>query len=100
MNVWNTQSGTSFRWQYGGTATDTATAYDNRNVVMFRNTSNGSAIATTYSWWSGSNELLDTDIMFWDGPFTFFTGSRAAAASRTRPTWKTSRCTSSGTRSA
>ena len=75
MNVWNTQSGTAFRWQYGGTATDTATAYDNRNVVMFRNTSNGSAIATTYSWWSGSNELLDSDIVFWDGPFTFFTGS-------------------------
>ena len=75
MDAWNTQSGTSFRWQYGGTVTDTATAYDNRNVVMFRNTSNGSAIATTYSWWSGSNELLDSDIVFWDGPFTFFTGS-------------------------
>src|SRR5689334_17302813 len=52
MDVWNTQSGTSFRYQYGGTATDTATAYDNRNVIFFRNTTNGSAIATTYSWWS------------------------------------------------
>ena len=75
MDVWNTQSGSSFRYQYGGTANDTATAYDNRNVVMFRNTSNGSTIATTYSWWSSSNELLDSDIVFWDGGFTFFTGS-------------------------
>jgi hypothetical protein len=75
MDVWNTQSGSSFRYQYGGTANDTATAYDNRNVVMFRNTSNGSTIATTYSWWSNSGELLDSDIVFWDGGFNFFTGS-------------------------
>ncbi len=76
MDVWNTQSGTSFRYQYGGTANDTATAFDNRNVVMFRNASNGSTIATTYSWWTtGGNELVDSDIVFWDGGFTFFTGS-------------------------
>jgi len=75
MDVWNTQSGTSFRYQYGGTATDTATAYDNRNVILFRNASNGSTIASTYSWWTSSNELVDSDIVFWDGGFTFFTGS-------------------------
>src|SRR6185503_13759128 len=75
MDVWNTQSGTSFRYQYGGSATDTATAYDNRNVILFRNASNGSTIATTYSWWSSSNELLDSDIIFWDGGFNFFTGT-------------------------
>ena len=75
MEVWNTQAGTSFRYQYGGTTTNTSTSYDNRNVIIFRNTSNGSAIATTYSWWSGSNELLDSDIVFWDGFINFFTGS-------------------------
>jgi hypothetical protein len=75
MDVWSTQSGSSFRYQYGGAATDTATAYDNRNVVFFRNVSNGSTIATTYSWWSSSNELLDSDIIFWDGGFNFFTGT-------------------------
>jgi hypothetical protein len=75
MDVWNTQSGSSFRYQYGGTATDTATTFDNRNVVLFRNASNGSTIATTYSWWGSSNELLDSDIIFWDSRFTFFTGS-------------------------
>jgi hypothetical protein len=75
MNVWGDQSGAAFRYQYGGTVSDTATAYDNRNVVLFRNTTNGSAIATTYSWWSSSNQLLDSDIIFWDGAFNFFTGT-------------------------
>ena len=75
MNVWNTQSGSSFRYHYGGSASDTSTRYDNRNVVFFRNTTNGGAIATTYSWWDSSNRLLDSDIVVWDGGFRFFTGS-------------------------
>ena len=74
MNVWN-QSGSSFRYQYGGPASDTATKYDNRNVVLFRNTTNGGAIATTYSWWDSNNQLLDSDIIVWDGGFKFFTGT-------------------------
>ena len=75
MNVWNTQSGTTFRYQYGGKVSDTATAYDNRNVVIFRNASNGSAIATTYSWWDSSKNLLDSDIIVWDKNFRFYTGT-------------------------
>jgi hypothetical protein len=75
MEVWNTQAGSSFRYSYGGTVGDTSTSYDNRNVIIFRNESSGSAIASTYSWWDGSNRLLDSDIIFWDGPFTFFTGT-------------------------
>lgn len=75
MNVWNTQSGSSFRYQYGGTATDTATAHDNRNVMLFRNTKNGSTIGTTYSWWDLNNRLLDADVVLWDGGFKFFTGT-------------------------
>jgi hypothetical protein len=75
MNVWGDQSGAAFRYQYGGVVSDTATAMDNRNVVFFRNTTNGSAIATTYSWWNSSNQLIDSDIIFWDGGFTFFTGA-------------------------
>ena len=74
MNVWST-SGSSFRFTYGGTASDTATKYDNRNVLFFRNVSNGSTIGTTYSWWDSSNRLLDSDIILWDGGFKFFTGT-------------------------
>ena len=74
LDAWNTQSGSSFVGQYGGRVSDTATANDRRNVVIFRNASNGSALATTYSWWSGSS-LVDADIIFWDGAFHFFTGT-------------------------
>ena len=74
LDVWN-QGGSPFRFQYGGTSSDTNTAFDNRNVVIFRNASNGGAIASTYSWWDGSNRLLDSDVIVWDGAFTFFTGT-------------------------
>jgi hypothetical protein len=74
MGVWSA-AGTTFRYQYGGSATDTATAYDNRNVVFFRDAANGSNIATTYSWWDSNNRLLDSDIIVWDKNFKFFTGT-------------------------
>jgi len=75
LDVWNTQGGSPFRYTYGGTVNDTSTANDNRNVLIFRNVSNGSTLATTYSWWDNSNRLLDSDIVVWDGGFTFFTGT-------------------------
>ena len=74
LDVWN-WGGSPFRFNYGGTSSDTGTAYDGRNVVIFRNASNGSAIASTYSWWDGSNRLVDSDVIVWDGAFTFFTGT-------------------------
>jgi hypothetical protein len=73
-DVWRSQSNASFRFVYGGRVSDTSIRFDNRNVVMFRNTSNGSTIATTYSWWMSSGELIDMDMIFWDGGFTFFAG--------------------------
>src|SRR5687768_2727854 len=50
--VWETQSNAFFDVLYNGQVGDTTTGYDNRNVVIFRNVSNGNAIATTYSWYS------------------------------------------------
>lgn len=72
--AWGTQSSANFSFVYAGLANDTATANDGRNVVMFRNATNGAALATTYSWWSGST-LQDADIIFWDAAYTFYTGS-------------------------
>ena len=73
MDQW-TNAGSAFSFEYGGPASDTAITLDGRNVVFFRNDSSGSAIATTYSWWDGDENLVDSDIVFWDAPFTFFTG--------------------------
>jgi hypothetical protein len=74
MNVWNTQAHSGFRYTYGGRVRDTTTGYDNRNVMLFRDASSGSALATTYSWWSGTT-LVDSDIVVWDEAFHFYTGS-------------------------
>src|SRR5262247_865880 len=50
-NVWATQSGASVGFNYVGRSTQTTTGNDGVNLVVFRNASSGSAIATTY-WWS------------------------------------------------
>ena len=75
MAVWNTQSGTPFRYTYAGQVSQTTTGNDGKNVVLFRNSTNGGAIATTYSWWSLTGTLIDSDVIFWDGHTKFFAGT-------------------------
>ena len=79
MEVWNTQSGTPFQFSYAGQVATTTTGYDKKNVILFRNTSNGLALASTYSWTS-NNILVDSDIVYWDGGFKFFTGSSGCSS--------------------
>jgi matrixin len=78
-NTWALQSGAAIAFTYAGQSAQTTNTLDNINLVLFRDASSGSAIATTYSWFSGSN-LLDTDIVFWDAAFTFFSGSSGCAS--------------------
>ena len=73
-SAWSSQSNASIALSYGGQVNDTSTGYDSRNVVIFRNESSGSTIASTYSWASGG-VLVDSDIIFHDGGWDFFTGS-------------------------
>ena len=73
-NVWATQSGASVGFNYVGRSTQTTTGNDGVNLVVFRNASSGSAIATTY-WWSSGGRIIDADIVFWDGGFQFFAGA-------------------------
>ncbi|MGE3841483.1 MAG: matrixin family metalloprotease [Vicinamibacterales bacterium] len=72
--AWTQQSSADFRFVYSGTTTGSSATYNGRNEVVFRNASSGSAIATTYSWSSGG-QLVDTDIVFWDGAYRFFSGT-------------------------
>ena len=64
---------------YAGPSTQTANTFDSVNLVVFRNASSGSAIATTY-WWSSGSRIVDADIVFWDGAFRFFSGSTGCSA--------------------
>jgi hypothetical protein len=73
-DVWATQSNASISLAYTGRSSQTTTGNDGLNLVVFRNASNGSAIATTY-WWSSGGRIIDADIVFWDAGFRFFSGS-------------------------
>jgi hypothetical protein len=78
-NTWATQSSASVSLSYTGRSAQTTTGYDGLNLVVFRNASSGSAIATTYYWSSGTR-LIDADIVFWDAAFRFFAGTIGCAS--------------------
>jgi hypothetical protein len=71
--TWLLQAG-AFRFIYAGSSSQTTNTNDQINLVLFRNASNGSAIATTY-WWSMGSRIIDADIVFWDEAFKFFAGT-------------------------
>jgi hypothetical protein len=72
--VWANQTNASFDFSYAGRSAQTTITNDAVNLVIFRNASSGSTIATTYYWYNSSG-LLDADIVFWDAGFDFFSGS-------------------------
>ncbi len=73
-DAWRLQSGASFAFTFAGFSSQTTNTNDGVNVVMFRNASSGSALATTYTWFSGTR-MIDADIVFWDAGFQFVTGT-------------------------
>jgi hypothetical protein len=73
-DAWRLQSGASFSFLFAGFSAQETNTNDGINLVMFRNASSGSALATTYTWYSGTR-LLDADIVFWDAGFQFYTGT-------------------------
>jgi hypothetical protein len=73
MDAWSS-AGSPFRYGYGGRVSDTSIGYDAKNVVLFRNTTNGGALATTY-WWTMSGKVVDADVIVWDAQSQLFTGT-------------------------
>jgi hypothetical protein len=73
-DAWALQAASGFRFNYAGRSTQTTTTFDSLNLVLFRNASSGSAIATTYTWYN-STGIVDADIVFWDEAFRFFSGA-------------------------
>jgi hypothetical protein len=76
-DAWRLQAG-RFVFAFAGFTTQMTNTLDGVNLVVFRNEISGSAIATTYSWSSGSR-IVEADIVFWDGGFRFFSGSAGCA---------------------
>ncbi len=73
-DTWATQSGANVALVYAGTTTGTTVANNGKNEVFFRDGSKDTAIATTYSYYSG-DKIVDADIVFWDATYTFYTGA-------------------------
>ena len=74
-SAWSTQANPNVQLVYAGTTTTAAVAVDYQNVVFFRNDSNGYAAAETYTYWDGSGNMLDSDIVFHEASYVFFTGT-------------------------
>ncbi len=72
--TWSTQSQADFGFFYAGETDGVATTYNLKNEVIFRNATDGDSIATAYTW-SNHDTILDTDIIFWDAAYDYFTGS-------------------------
>jgi Matrixin len=72
--AWSSQSNAAVSFNYLGTTTGTTVSYNSRNEVMFRNATNGSAAATTYTYYSGGR-IVDADVVIWDAAFQFYPGS-------------------------
>jgi len=77
-DVWTAQSSASISLTYSGRTSQTTTGNDGLNLVVFRNASSGSAIATTY-WWSTTGRIIDADFVIWDAAFRFFSGSNGCS---------------------
>ena len=73
-DTWAQQTNASFSFSFSGRSVQTTNTNDGINLIVFRNASSGSAIATTY-WWSNGSGIIDADIVFWDGGFHFFAGT-------------------------
>ena len=72
--TWSTQSQADFGFFYAGETDGAATTYNLKNEVIFRNANDGDSIATAYTW-STRDTIVDTDIIFWDAEYDYFTGS-------------------------
>jgi hypothetical protein len=68
---WTAQSNANIMWYYMGRTSGSSLTQNSRNEMFFRNTSAGSMAAETYWWYDGSYRLIEADIVFYDGGFTF-----------------------------
>jgi hypothetical protein len=82
-DVWGAQSHANFKFAYAGITNGTTVTNNGKNEVFFRNATSSSGsgvIATTYTYWDSNNNMLDSDMVFWDASFKFFTGTSGCSS--------------------
>jgi hypothetical protein len=75
--AWN-DAGANIELVYAGTTSGASLTLNYKNEVFFRDSSNGSYAAETYSWWDSNNRYKDSDIVFYEGAFKYFSVSGCA----------------------
>ncbi len=70
-NAWTDYAKAEFEFTYGGLTTRDSYTYDSHNIIFFSPGSSGNAIATTYWWYQSGGRMIEADIVFWDGAFSF-----------------------------
>jgi hypothetical protein len=73
--VWNSQSRANIDLVYAGSTTGSSATLNYKNEVFVRNASSGSTFARTYSYWDSAGRRLDSDIVFYEGAYKFFSVS-------------------------
>jgi hypothetical protein len=71
---WKNQSTADINVFYAGKTGGATIGNNGKNEIFFRNESNGGTAAVTYWWYGGDGKFLDSDMMFYDAGFKFFTG--------------------------
>lgn len=75
MNSW-TSAGANFNFVYGGSSTATSSGYNEENSILFGSTS-GSVATNSYWYDTESNIIVESDIVFNSGTYSFTTSGRA-----------------------
>jgi predicted Zn-dependent protease len=71
--AWNTQTTARIDLVYAGTTTGTALKLNYKNEVFPRNTTYGSYLARTYTYWNSKGQRIDSDIIFYEAAYKYFT---------------------------
>jgi hypothetical protein len=75
-DAWAMQSNASVAFYYAGRTTGSSVVNNGKNEVFFRNESSPSGyVAVTYWWYDSAGKLVDADILFYDGAYTFATSA-------------------------
>jgi hypothetical protein len=79
-NTWFLESGANIQPSYRGKTTRSTIVNNGTSDVFFREESNGNTYGETYTWWNGSsNQLIEFDMVFYGGTFTFFAAASACS---------------------
>jgi hypothetical protein len=67
MATWTAAACSYFQYTYAGGAACLADTYDGTNCVLWVPGTSGSTLATSHWWYDLANNILETDIKFYDG---------------------------------